>query len=383
MTESQSDAVVVHAHARRWAQLSLATRLAIIGIVGAIGLFAVGKFVGRATEGAPEFGPRGSSRSTAEDGAAALRELLGRYGVDTREQVGEIELGELDPSTTFVMLDPDPVADSTVRALSIFVGRGGRLVTGGFRPDWLKGITDDIPVWDNTAPPVRATVRNDQFRVSSDDSGSWVRPRLLVVRRVVGEGEVRAIANTSPLHNSRLDRADNAALGVALVGTDRTAVFAEGVHGFGRRSGAAAIPSRWKAALVLGSLAVLLTALAMGRRLGPPERIARPLPPPRAAYVDAVAEVLRRSKRPQEALQSMQTTLRSRLAARAGLPPPTSDGVDGPVRSELDALVAAAERLGWAPAEIAAVRDPVTDDDSVLRLGHALVRVESSSGPPT
>lgn len=377
MTVDRTDAGV--SGARSWSRLSVATRLAFVGIVGAIALFALGKFVGRATEGAADFGPRGSSRSTAEDGTAALRELLGRYGIETREQVGEIQFGELDPSTTFVMLDPDPVGDSTVRALSIFVGSGGRLVTGGFRPDWLKGITGNIPGWDSVQPPTRATVRSDQFRVSSDGSGSWIRPRLLVVRRIVGDGEVRAIANTSPLHNTRLDQADNAALAVALVGTDRTAVFAEGVHGFGRRSGAAAIPSRWKAALVLGSLAVLLTALAMGRRLGPAERIARPLPPPRAAYVDAIAEVLRRSKQPQEALRSMQSTLRSHLAARAGLPPPTSDQAHRLFPTELDALIAAAERLGWTPAEIAAVRDPVTDDESVLRLGNALARVESSS----
>ncbi len=373
-----------------WSRLSVASRSAILGLVAIVAVVAFGKFVGRATEAADDFGPQGSSKSTAGNGTAALRELLGRYGVVTREQVGEIQLGELDPSTTLVVLDPFDMPDHAVRALSVFVGNGGRLVAGGSNPTWIARIVGDLPRWDGeTLPPARAMIDDGQFTIRADTGGSWVVPPSLLVRRTAGDGEVRAVANSSPLQNQLLGEADNAAFAVSLIGTDRTVVFAEGVHGFGRRTGLAAIPSRWKAALLLGSLSALLTALAVSRRLGPPEHIARPLPPPRAAYVDAIAEVLRRSKQPRASFAAMQDGLRSRVATQAGLAPwPTdmvaaTDGTrvgrhpperHGPDPTQLAALIEAAQRMGWSVDDIAALRDPVTDDAGVLRLGHALAK---------
>jgi hypothetical protein len=45
------------------------------------------------------------------------------------------------------------------------------------------------------------------------------------------------------------------------------------------------------------ALAALVALWGLGRRLGPPEDAERPLPPPRAEFVDALAAALERTKR--------------------------------------------------------------------------------------
>jgi hypothetical protein len=111
---------------------------------------------------------------------------------------------------------------------------------------------------------------------------------------------------------------------------------------------------------------------ARGRRLGPPEDASRPLPPPRAAYVDAVGSTLMRTHRPDEALAPVIRRVRATIDARSTF------GADGPAgaTSDLDPTEFArrAHSLGLSDAEIASLHAPVTDE-SVLALGRALNRV--------
>jgi hypothetical protein len=81
-------------------------------------------------------------------------------------------------------------------------------------------------------------------------------------------------------------------------------VFAESVHGFGQSRGLAALPSRWRLAFAGLVLAGLVWILARGRRLGPAEPAEASTPPPRGAYIEALARLLRRSS-PEE----LSTTL--------------------------------------------------------------------------
>ena len=76
--------------------------------------------------------------------------------------------------------------------------------------------------------------------------------------------------------------------------------------------------------------------LARSRRLGPPEDEARALPPPRWAYVDAVAGTLARTRRPHEATEPVRQRARQLIARRTGLPPDAAP----------DDLYRAALRLG-------------------------------------
>jgi hypothetical protein len=186
----------------------------------------------------------------------------------------------------------------------------------------------------------------------------------------VGRGRVVALADPSPLQNRLLGTADNAGFGLAAVGDGRTVAFAEGAHGYGHATGLGAIPGRWQAALVGLTLAALLGVVAAGRRLGPPEDAARPLPPARREYVDAVAVTLARTNQPGPALAPLQTAARSRLARRAGLPPTASEAE----------LRAAAARFGWKADETDALFAPVRTTVDVVTAGRALARANEGGG---
>jgi hypothetical protein len=269
-----------------------------------------------------------------------------------------------------VLLDPEHIDRGDLANVRRFLFEGGRLVAGGTRPEWLLELAPAVlPGW--TPEGARTVTVLDPstgapLTVETDGSGSWVEPGRVrsLVFRPRADDRVTFLADASPLQNQRLDRADNAAFGVALAGDDsRPVVFAEGVHGYGNATGLAAIPFRWKVALVAVALAALLAMVAAGRRLGPPEDERRALPPPRRLYVDALASGLARTRRPAEALAPLQHAVRDALARRTGVAP----GDDAGLRR-------AASELGWPPDEIDAMFAPL-DDERVLAAGRALARV--------
>ncbi len=107
------------------------------------------------------------------------------------------------------------------------------------------------------------------------------------------------------------------------------------------------------------AVAVLVFAWARGRRLGPPDQPNRTLPPPRAAYIDALAGSLARTNDPAAALDGLTTWTRERVAQRGGLG----------ATVETDELERAARDLGFDEAEVAALRQPPRTDTEVLALG--------------
>jgi hypothetical protein len=196
--------------------------------------------------------------------------------------------------------------------------------------------------------------------------------RSLVAVASVGRGRVYLVADSSPLSNRLLATADNAALGAALAGpVGRRVAFAETVHGYGQQRGLAALPQRWKwvlAGLLLAALAWIASRL---RRLGPVEQEARELPPPRRAYVDAVAAALARTRRPADTAERVRQAARARVARRAGL------GSDPGEES----IVRAAATLGLSDEEAAALTRPAREDDEDLLLaGRALARSGGGGG---
>jgi len=334
------------------------------------------------TRGADETAPRSSSFSTGSTGVAAWAELLRRNGASTSAVRGSLDDEGLAVDSTLVVLDPDSVSGEEERAVRAFVDAGGRLVAGGASSTGLlSALLDRSPDW---SPDGVRRVRPDGDApevdgidvVATEGDGSWeelgeTEPILadgeVVVATVaeVGAGRVVMLADTSLLQNRLLDRADNAAFALQIVGDSTIVRLAEGQHGYGDATGLGAIPGRWKLALVGLSLASLVGAVAAGRRLGPPEDEARALPPPRRAYVDAMAESLERTRRPVEALAPLQAATRARLARRAGLRPDSSE----------EELRAGAIRLGWSATEVEALFAPTADDAAVMAAGNALARV--------
>jgi hypothetical protein len=105
--------------------------------------------------------------------------------------------------------------------------------------------------------------------------------------------------------------------------------------------------------------------IAIGRRLGPPEQEARMLPPPRRAYVDALATTLARTKRRDEAVAPVRAEVRAALARRAGIPADADDR----------ALRGAAGIYGLSGEEIKAIFEPSNSEQDVLAAGRALAAV--------
>jgi hypothetical protein len=371
-----------------WRQLHPAARVAIALVVLVVVVNVVLSLLDSSTRGADETAPRSSSLSTAREGLAAYAELLRRNGHDTDAQRGDLTDAELSPGDTLVVLDPVGIDRDEDRAIRRFVEGGGRLITGGSGDaDFLlAALLADPPVGSvagvPTAEPVGDAPEVDGLRsVRTADDGSWsdtgsTTPvlgdgsRTLATVADVGRGRVVALADPSPLQNRLLDRADNAGFGLAAVGEGRPVVFAEGVHGYGQASGLGAIPRRWQAALIGLTLAALLGVVAAGRRLGPPEDAARPLPPARREYVDAVAVSLARTNQPAEALGPLQAGARARLARRAGLPPTASEAQ----------LRAAATRFAWSQAEVDALFAPPHTAGDVVAAGRALARANQGDG---
>jgi len=365
---------------RRRAWIAVAV---VVGGILALNLIAQG--LDRAVGGDQPGGANGSSYATAPAGLGALATLLSHYDHAVERQRGSLS-GHAPPadSTAFVV-EPAALTPAEADTLVQFVTAGGRLVIGGATPFYLHSLSTDPPRWQQPGAstwtevdPALGNVRD----IAADGNGSWSAPGrgralvgsnhfALVDDERVGAGEILFLADASPLENRYLGEADNAAFALALAGdAHRSVVFAEGVHGYGSSSGLAAIPKRWKVALILLAVAALVFVWSRARRFGPPDQRARDLPPARAEYVHALSVSLERTRDRAGALAAAQNSTRARIAARAGLGPNATD----------DELARAAHSFGCDDREIAALLAPVADDASALALGGAVARVSGGNG---
>lgn len=280
-------------------------------------------------------GPAGSSYATSRGGLAAWAELLGDYGYEVERLRKRPDRTELDPRMTVVVADPDTLTRGEADALAAFVERGGRLVAAaGDEPRWMDRLVPSRPLWTDDAPErwsasAAAPDTREVETVESSGDGGWLpggsgEPLVdagsggaLVVAANRGRGRVLLVADASPLENRLLDRADNAALALALAGDRQRPVrFAEAVHGYGESRGLGALPGRWRLALLGLALAIALWMLARVRRIGPPDSEPEAPAPPRREFVDAMALTLERTGDPAHALEP----LRRRVEA-AGVDP--------------------------------------------------------------
>lgn len=357
-------------------------RTAVALVVSAVVLLNVALLgLGRLTRG-PE-GPPSSSYATTEEGVAAYADLLGRNGHPVRRLRDTVGEARLDPRATLVLLDPGRPDPADERALARFVEDGGALVAGGAQAAaWVAELLSEPPEWSpegldvaRALVPVEPALGVEEVETAGlgvwEDAGEAL-PVLgdaggaVVVVATRGRGRMTLLADTSILQNGLLGRRDNAVFALEAVGgRGRPVVFVESVHGYGRARGIAAIPDGWAWALGGLGLAALLFMWARGRRLGPAEDEERDLPPPRLEYVESLAAVLARTKRPGEAAAPLQDAVRRALVRRAALPAEASE----------DELRGAAARLGLTDDEQAAAFGAVGDAGGLAAAGRALARV--------
>ncbi len=367
----------VVAPARRMWRRGPATRFAIMAVALLVGLNVVGwvisTFLGT-TGGVPS-----SSYATSSEGFAAYAQLLERAGYEVHRQ--RVDLADAPPSpreTLFVMDAQLPPEE--VETVNRFVADGGTLVAGGgATASWIDSILDDAPTHSIPGPETARAVGDlgDVSEVWTAGEGKWsdggdgevvlagLGDPLMTVHEV-GSGMVWLLADSSPLANELIDEADNAALGLVLAGDTPGAVrFLETVHGYSTEVGFGAVPANWRWALYGAGAAALCFMWARGRRLGPPERRSRLLPPPRREYVDALATTLRKSGETAASMEPVVAAVRARVCARAGLAPDAGD----------DEIAQAAGPLGLADDEIRVLTAGVRNDYEVMAAGRALARL--------
>ncbi len=292
-------------------------------------------------------GPASSSFATRPKGLAAWAELAERQGLKVRALREAPSAETLSGGGTVAVMDAGELTRAEARALRAFAERGGRVIAGGRPGEWTRTLlsTDEPPDWENDGPEsakalAAAPESEGVRRVTTAGEGSWPGPgraqrvlaggegTLLLVSEA-GRGRIALLADSSPLQNRLLGEADNAAFALALSGRGPL-TFVESVHGYGPARGLAALPARFGWALIGLVLAALVFMAARGRRLGPPEPERRDLPPPRRAYVDALAATMARGKDREQAVAPVRAEARRRLARRAGLGPQAGeDGVAG------------------------------------------------------
>jgi hypothetical protein len=180
---------------------------------------------------------------------------------------------------------------------------------------------------------VRVSAGSEDRDVVELARGRHARRAVIVPR---GEGRIYVV-DAGVFSNAGLRAGDNAlflAVLAARHGGGAPIVFDEFVHGYGDAVSLLSIAA-WplRLALVTGVLALLVYALARGRRLGPPSP--EPAPPRRASVeqIDALAAFLASHKNRTAALEA--------LAAWSSSPAPPPARADAAFAAQARALVAA------------------------------------------
>ena len=366
--------------------------VAVLAVV--VGLNVAMAGLNRLTGGGGPGGEPSSSYATAPDGAAAYADLLARHGHPVGRLRTSLDRAGLHPGATVAVLEPKELSGAEAEALERFVREGGRLLAaGGQTAPALRRLLGGSPVWSpegtlgaTTLAPAPEVGGVDAVRAGAEGSWREVGPALpvlgdgehvLAAVAAVGRGRLLMLADASVVQNRLLAEEDNAVFALAAAGPPgRPVTFAEAAHGYRDSPGLGALPARWRWALGGAVLAVLAWMWSRGKRLGPPEESSRSLPPPRRAYVDAVAATLARTKQPGAALEPLREAARSRLARRVGLPASAPD----------EELVEAARRLGGDPHGVARLlaapeaSGALQSDDDLVRAGRAAAWVQET--PP-
>lgn len=258
-------------------------------------------------------GPAGTSYATTATGTAALFDTLDRSGrqpVRLRTPLSDTTLAGVD---TYVVADVgfgryEPLE---LAALDRFVRSGGTAIVLGVPPDQISTTWELDAEWTGAPTGVVPTILPEAPQADGTRFGSFspghggtviagTDERHLVVSFDRDAGRVVLIADSSIAHNAAVARRDNVDVLGALIG-DRP-LFDEYRHGYSATDDAPGLvgsaPGNWGGALVVGGVALAVTLLAYGRRVGPVEPSRRTTVPERVEFIDSVARSMRRAGDP-------------------------------------------------------------------------------------
>jgi hypothetical protein len=329
-------------------------------------------------------GPAGSSYVTTAYGAAAYAELLEETGHQVSRLRASWRGDRLRVPSTVVLIEPrwDSFAQTEIEALRRYLDAGGRLVIAGrVDPRLMEELTPLPPEWQPSGPEAATAspLLPGIGTVVLGGRGTFAAPgsatvllagpegEAVMVRLQIGQGEVIWLADSTPLLNTGLSKADSAGLAVALAG-GRRVVFDEYRHGYGGDGLVDSLPGGWAVTLLLLLAAGMVWMITYGRRLGPPEPRQRPLPPERSVFLDSVAGILGRTRPVSDAVEPVRARARRLLARRAGL------GGD----ASREEMAHAGMALGLDEDEIAALFD---EESAPARAGRVLAELERREKP--
>jgi hypothetical protein len=376
----------------RWRRISPVGRgLLVLALVLVLANVIVA-LVSEATAGFTPAGPASSSLAAGSTGFEGWADLLQRYDHQVLRLRQPLSPADVPSRGTVVVADPQSLSEAEYAVLRSYLYSGGRVIAAGVATDGLLQYLlgpSAAPRW-SSAPVTEASPASAEPEVagvgevvSSGTGGSWssagrTQPLLtgtggegpyLATAASVGGGQLIMVADSSVFSNALLASADNAQFALDVVGPGGRAVaFDEAAHGFGTGFGWGGLPLRAQWALIIGAIAAVGWMWSRAWRFGPPERVGRALPPPRRAYVDALATSLVRARPRYEAVSPVRTAVLERVAARAGVTP----GVP------VEQLSARAAEAGVPEAVVAAATRDVQTDEEAVALGRALAWLEGS-----
>jgi Domain of unknown function (DUF4350) len=349
--------------------------LAAICVVAAIGTYLT----------APRPGGRMDPASTGPEGAHALVTLLRDRGVTVvvATSVADVE-NAMGPTTLLLFAQSQRVtSDSLLDRLA--TTPGDLLVvepTSRARAKLTPGIRNAGASVSSTAPnctlreanqagtvdlgPANTYVANAGQAITSCYSGALVRYRD-------GHRAVTVVGSTDFMTNGGLLRAGNAALAMNLAGQRPRVVWYAPQHIEGESSSATSIvdlmPDRVNWIILQLCLAVLLTAVWKGRRIGPLVAEKLPVVVRASETVEGRGRLYRSRRARDRAAQALRGAVLQRLLPRLGVGPDTST----------PALVIAIAQRSRSDPEI--VRHllfgpPPTTDADLVHLARALDDIE-------
>jgi Domain of unknown function (DUF4350) len=330
----------------------------------------------------------------APAGAQAVARVLSRQGVRLTvvRRAAELARAEVDADTTVLVTSPDNLGRATARQLRRRTVGAGALVLAGPGPTLIRALRLPVSVagvdgrgaaGSKCDDPLLGDLSLDVgpsagYRTTGGPSttscfpGPGPRPAALVVR--VDRGTpTYAVGGTDLFTNDRVDRADNAAAALRMLGQrDRLLWYVPDSRDIAvgdAGSLTAQLPRGLFPALWLLAVAVLATMLWRGRRLGP--LVVEPLP----VVVKAIestqgrGRLYRRVRDRSHAATTLREASARRLTADLRLPPGTDP------RRLVEAV---ARTTGADPGAVhdVLVARPVGDDDSLVRLAADLTALE-------
>jgi hypothetical protein len=367
----------------RWGLMPLVWRVVVSVVAGVIVIGALVQLTSAVTEGSTPTGPSSSSYSPASNGLEAYDELLSRSGRHVVQLTVPLTKSQIGRGSTLLIASPQYWTSGDVAVVQNVLSSAGRVVLMGQPPAGLLAalLAGSHPTWSSAQVETAASTGGGPLvygvtQVESSGPGAWsstgsANPVLvsdagfLALFAQVDGGNLVLVATPAPVSNELIGQADNAAFALDIAGSSgTTVVFDEYDHGYGHPGGGyGGLPNFWKAALILGLIAVLVWMWSASRRIGPPEDPERLLPPPRIRYVDAIATML--STVPPSRL--VTTTAPVRAHAREELC--RISGVSRDASDEV--LSSAAHNAGVDPSLVDAILKSVSSESDIVDAGSA------------